>query len=270
MDLASRYLSQKLIISGNRVELIKYQRPLAVDKSGRVRKEIREAQERRFDSIYRSRRNLRQIIWANLTPYTKMLSLTCAQTCLDKDDFERKLQTFVQAMKRKGFTLRYVYVLEHQKERGLKEGNEGSWHAHYIIFNNEKIPLDVLNSCWKYGTTDIRILNGLRSHGDNEKINSVAAYCSKYITKENIQEFGSHVYRCSLGLARPVEIPLYFHRIYNDNGTYFDTEVDNPYFRNLVKYFSPEYSSTREFSYSINNDTVTNSIEYMQGCFNNE
>lgn len=266
MDYASKYLSQKLIISGTRVELVKYEKPLAVDKSGRVRKEIQEAEERRFDNLYRSRCNVRRIIWSNLTPYTKMLTLTCAQTCLDKDDFERKLQTFVQAMKRKGFKLRYLYVLEHQKSRGVKEGNEGSWHAHFIIFNNEKIPLDVLNSCWKHGNTDIRVLDGLRAHGSNELINSVAAYCSKYITKENSQEFNTHVFRCSKGLDRPIEIPLYFHRVYRENGSYFDTELQNPDFHKMVNQFRPDYQSTREFSYLINNDTVTNSIEYAQGC----
>ena len=64
---------------------------------------------------------------------------------LDVKQFRRDWQTFVQAMRRKGHDLRYLYVIERQKQRGLKEGNEGTIHAHVIVFNDEFIPMESLH-----------------------------------------------------------------------------------------------------------------------------
>lgn len=163
--------------------------------------------DKREDNLARSRQSARRIIWCNLTPYTKFLTLTCKNTCLDLKPFQRKLQTFFQAMTRKGYKLSYLYVLERQLKRGKKEGNAGSWHAHVVVFNNEKIPLKVLKSCWKHGRTEIKILNGLRCR-DSEKIKDVGAYVCKYITKDTALELGSKCFRCSKGLKRPLEVDL--------------------------------------------------------------
>lgn len=163
--------------------------------------------EKRSDNLARARQSVRRIIWCNITPHTKFLTLTCSDTCLELKAFQRKLQTFFQAMTRKNYKLSYLYVLERQLERGKKEGNAGSWHAHIVVFNDEKIPLDVLNSCWKHGYTDIKILNGLRCR-DSEKIKDVGAYVCKYITKDTALELGAKCFRCSKGLKRPLEVNL--------------------------------------------------------------
>lgn len=208
----NRYILQKVVISGNHVEFYKYRMPVLCEfeKKQNLLKVPSSEQgtgEKRADNLARARQSVRRLIWCNLTPHTKFLTLTCSNTCLDLKAFQRKLQTFFQGMTRKGYKLIYLYVLERQLERGEKEGNAGSWHAHIVVFNDEKIPLDVLNSCWKHGYTDIKILNGLRCR-DSEKIKDVGAYVCKYITKDTALELGSKCFRCSKGLKRPLEVNL--------------------------------------------------------------
>lgn len=204
-----RYVLQKVVISGNHVEFYKYSIPVRCEfEKGISLYPCKEGTgEKREDNLSRARQNVRRVIWCNLTPHTKFLTLTCTDTCLDLKVFMRHMQTFFQAMKRNGYELRYLYVLERQLERGEKEGNAGSWHAHIIVFNDEKIPLDVLKKCWKYGRSEIKILHGLRVK-DNEKIRDIGAYVCKYITKDSVLELGARSYRCSKGLKRPLEIDL--------------------------------------------------------------
>lgn len=208
----NRYILQKAVISGNHVEFYKYSMPVLCEFEKRenllkVSDNEQGTGDKRADNLARSRQSVRRIIWCNITPHTKFLTLTCEKTCTDLKSFQRKLQTFFQAMTRKGYKLRYLYVLERQLKRGMKEGNAGSWHAHIVVFNDEKIPLDVLKICWKHGRAEIKILNGLRC-GDDEKINDVGAYVCKYITKEASLELGMQCYRCSNGLKRPLEVNL--------------------------------------------------------------
>lgn len=206
----NRYILQKAVISGNHVELYKYSMPVLCEFEKQTNPKVTKEQktgEKREDNLSRARQTVRRLIWCNITPHTKFLTLTCKDTCTDVKAFQRKMQTFFQAMTRKGYKLRYLYVLERQQKRGVKEGNSGTWHAHVVVFNNEKIPLNILKSCWNHGRTEIKMLNGLRVK-DDEKIKDVGAYVCKYITKEAALEFGSNVYRCSKGLHRPYEVNL--------------------------------------------------------------
>ena len=209
-DVCNRYILKKIVISGNHVEYYKYSMPIKCDFDKITNPKVLDTEkptEKRADNLSRARQTVRRLIWCNLTPHTKFLTLTCEEACTDVKIFQRKMQTFFQAMTRKGFKLRYLYVLERQEKRGLKEGNLGSWHAHIVVFNDEKIPLDILKSAWKHGRSEIKILNGLRQK-DEEKINDVGAYVCKYITKDASLELGSNVYRCSKGLHRPYIVDL--------------------------------------------------------------
>ena len=122
-------------------------------------------------NLKRAQQNVRDIINANILPHSKFLTLTCKDNILEYSKIKRMFTTFVQAMKREGFTLRYLGVLEHQKARGLKNNDEGALHIHLIVFNDEFIPFEIINKHWN-GYTDIHILNGLRVK-DNQKINKL-------------------------------------------------------------------------------------------------
>lgn len=162
---------------------------------------------KRLDNLKRARDTVSAYVYTNLTSHTKFLTLTTKETILDVPVFQRKLQTFFQAMKRKGYDLDYLYVYERQKKRGLKEGNKGCLHVHCIIFNDEYIDMSVLKKCWPHGRVELKILDGLRCQNDqvsSELINNPASYVCKYITKESVAEWNEKVFRTSKGLKKPV------------------------------------------------------------------
>lgn len=212
-DTTNLYSAGKVYATQNTILVKKYNYPYKLGKrEHKVEKNPnRENFEKREDNLFRARTKVKNVINSNLSPHTKFLTLTTQNTVLDEKLFRRKLTTFFQAMKRENYSLRYLYVLERQKERGKKEGNEGSFHAHIIIFNDEYIPYEIINKHWK-GNTDIHILDGLK-YDDNEKINSVADYVCKYITKENLNDFNKHCYFTSNNLIKPLEFSLPIYKV---------------------------------------------------------
>lgn len=265
MQSVNTYISKKYIVSGNKVESYDYSVPIKCDfkRDFKVIKGTKKEEGKREDNLSRARANLKRTIWANMTPHTKFLTLTCADICLDKKVFMRRFQTFLQQMSRHGYKLRYVYVLERQLERGKKEGNEGTIHAHLVVFNDEKIPLDILNSCWHYGDTDIHVLNQLRKNG--EKVRDIGCYVSKYITKEANQEWGSRCYNCSKGLCRAVEIPVKI--MGNDEiGTIYDDNIDlNLLAKNVESLMTVTYKDSFMCIYNIADTPIYQIIDYQQG-----
>ena len=131
---------EKLVISGNTVEYFRYRRPIPVEKfSGTpdpFKQYYRNFDEtgKRQDNIFAARANLRRTIWANVTPYSKFVTLTYKDAVLDVDTVFYDLKQFFKRLNRAGYKYPYLYVLERQKERGKKEGNAGSWHVHCIFF----------------------------------------------------------------------------------------------------------------------------------------
>ena len=200
---------KKFIFCGDYCILKEYSMPyvLGEHKEHNFRNFDNTDREKRIDNLKRARDRVAALVYANLTPHTKFLTLTTKECILDVPVFQRKLQTFLQAMKRNGYDLNYLYVYERQKKRGLKEGNIGALHVHMIIFNDEKIDLNILKKCWHYGNIDIHMLDGLRKGGNaSELIRNPAAYVCKYITKESVAEWNEKTYRTSKGLKKPVEI----------------------------------------------------------------
>lgn len=223
---AIKYTSGKLVVSGEKLELKQYYTPINCDtRDYEIKKDKNSGNEKRLDNLLRARQNVRQIVWCNVTPHTKFLTLTTSDIVLDKKIFKRRLTTFIQAMKREGYKLRYLGVLERQVERGKKEGNIGSIHAHLIIFNDEFIPFEIINKHWN-GMTDIKVLNGLK-YDNNEKIRDIGAYVCKYITKESCQEWGSQSFFCSNGLKRPYSIQQIVYK--NELGEYLCTDTNNKF-----------------------------------------
>lgn len=204
--MAEDYIRFRVVRSGDRVELIEYDSPVkcGVERGFVQKKKSKEeldgTEEKREDNLYRARQAIRRIIWSNLGKYTKFLTLTYKITCLDVSKVRNDLATFFKGMKRAGYNLKYLYVLEHQKERGEKEGNEGSLHVHIVLFHDAYIPWQTIKRYWKHGSIDIHPLRSVKN---------VGAYVCKYITKENLADFGSHTYACSKGLKRPKDSCFY-------------------------------------------------------------
>lgn len=135
------YITDKIVLSGAKIEKTSYSVPIMCDfeREHTPQRNAANAENgKRDDNLARARQTVRRIIWQNMTPHTKFLTLTCADICLDKKVFCRRLTTFFQSMNRQGYKLKYLYVLERQLERGKKEGNAGTIHAHIVVFNDEK------------------------------------------------------------------------------------------------------------------------------------
>lgn len=204
----SVHMISKVVRSGDVVEVYSYSSAIEVGQERGydiVRRDGTTVDDddhetRREDSMFRSRQAIRRLIWCNQGQYTKFVTLTYAETVLEVKKVRRDITTFVQAMRRRGYDMRYLYVLEHQTARGLREGNEGCWHVHMVLFIDRYIPKADIEMCWRHGWVDITAIDCVRNLG---------AYVCKYITKDNTAEFGAHVYECSQGLKRPVEERIY-------------------------------------------------------------
>lgn len=194
----------KVVVSGDIVEVIEYSSPVpcCFERETKIERKEQNTEEiqKREDNLYRARKNIRHIIWSNQTKYTKFVTLTYAETVLDTKKVQRDITTFVQSMRRMDYDMKYLYVLENQRARGEKEGNDGCLHVHMLIFLDKYIKLEDLNKAWKHGQTDIQVIDDIQNLG---------AYVCKYITKDNMAKYGKRTYACSKGLKRPTEERFY-------------------------------------------------------------
>lgn len=178
-----RFYNKKVVISGNNCQVYDYDKPLRVNY-GTNRKDYTKNQviealndKQLNKSLNRTRNNIKNLIDCNVNQFSKFITLTYAKTELNRDKVLHDLNLFTKRFKYYyKENLRYVGVLEHQKERGKKEGNEGSYHFHLIVFNDLKIDLNLLDTkIWKYGSCNTRKVDS----SDN-----LGRYLMKYITKE--------------------------------------------------------------------------------------
>ncbi|MEE1321081.1 MAG: hypothetical protein UHM85_06050 [Acutalibacteraceae bacterium] len=267
-------MHSKAFVAGTRVEHYKYLSPIRCGYSRGYRIERRQVlQDKRSANLLRAQRTVRQIIWANIGNYTKFLTLTYRDTVLDFETFKYNFAAFKKSMSRKGYKLQYLYVLERQKERGEKEGNEGCLHCHLVVFNDEYIPYQTIREAWHYGNIDIHVLKGVRyqdNHKSHEKINDLAAYVSKYITKDTVALPGNRCFSCSVGLNRP---DTYRDECYMWNVPYGREGIDNPDTASLFERL--EYSTKFKFtvsstwSYVSNGEEKHNTLIYRQGVLEN-
>lgn len=264
--LAKTFVTEKCVISGQFIEFYKYQLPIKCDyarKHSVFKLKVPEDEkfEKREDNLSRARQTVRRIIWCNVTPHTKFMTLTVKENITDVKEFRRMFTTFLQAMKRNGFDLDYLCVLERQKR--------GAIHAHCVVFNDEKIPLKILKKCWHYGRSEIKILNGLKYKTD-EKIVDVGAYVCKYITKEAISEWGSRSYNCSKGLKRPIDISLKQFGDY-DIGLFEDPQdVHRIVVEQLLRQSNWNYCDTKTILLDRSDIPIIQTIDYFQGTLKGE
>ncbi len=237
----------KVVVSGDIVEVFEYRIPISVEKRDyEIIRNSLENFEKRDNNLRRARSDIRRYIWQNITPYSKFITLTYAKTELDYNKLIDDFKLFIKNMKNNGYKdLKYLYVTEHQKERGKKEGNEGSLHIHCVLFYDDYIPFEVINKCWGKGGTDIHKIDDL----DN-----VGAYVCKYLTKEEILLAEKNCYHISRGLKKPVEI---CHDGYISDPDFLKDVLDK------INYY---YVNSSDYSYtSCDGSTFNNSIIYKQG-----
>lgn len=243
----------KVVVSGDIVEMYFYKVPIVCGNKRKhdIVKNSSDEQEKRKDNLYRARQNIRRIVWSNQSKYTKFVTLTYAQTTLDIKKVRRDITTFVQGMRRCGYDMKYLYVLENQKERGKKEHNNGSIHVHMLLFIDKYIPKEDLAKCWKHGFIGIEKIDNVRNLG---------AYVCKYITKDNLAEFGKRCYSCSIGLDRPSDERFYTWG-FSDSVTELRFQPED-----VLRSIDVSYSATMNSDFfDLNGDPVNQSVRYYQG-----
>lgn len=246
----SKQRLDKLIICGNYVEYIRYVTPISLEKRNhKVNKNKDKFEGKRFDNLSRARQTIRHLIWCNQGQYTKFVTLTYANAEFDIDKADYDFKQFIKKLRRRGYECPYLWISEHQKERGLKEGNEGSLHIHAVIFTDKYIPYDDINKCWGLGNTDIHSIKSIRNLG---------AYVCKYLTKEEFEQYHKHSYHVSRGLKRP--------EIFATDGyvgDYLKKELPG-----LFDNIDIIYSGTSSYRYVEPDGTIhENSFIYQQGKF---
>jgi len=240
---------EKIIISGNVIEYLRYLIPISVEpREHEIHKNEETSKGKRLDNLTRARAEIRRTIWCNQTEYTKFVTLTYAETNLDNDSVQYDFKQFIKKLRRRGYTLPYLYVTEHQKERGVKEGNEGSLHIHALLFTDTFIPASDIDECWGLGRTEIKAI---------KDINNLGAYVCKYLTKEEITAYHKHSYHLSRGLKKP--------EILTTDGYIGDY---GEMYSNILKYTDFKMTDISSFSFSApDGRLIENSIIYQQGVF---
>lgn len=269
--VAETYMQGRMFVSGTTVESYTYSKPIryGFEREYEIKRKP-EPGEKRSDNLLRAQRIVRQIVWANLSRYTKFLTLTYADTVLDVATFKLNFDAFRKGMSRRGYKMRYLYVLERQKDRGVREGNEGCLHCHIVLFNDEYIPYKDILDCWKYGSIDIHVLKGCKyedNHRSAEKINDLAAYVSKYITKDCVALPGNKTYACSLGLERAT---LYRDYCYMwDTGHGLDGvpyAESSAFIESIESITAFKFSVSAKWNYTDSDGKIcANSLVYKQG-----
>lgn len=238
---------EKIVISGNVIEYYRYLKPLNVEPREHDIEKCKETSEGKRDrNLYRARADLRRAIWCNTTDYTKFVTLTYKDTVLDQDQVLYDWKQFIKNLRRKGYKVPYIYITEHQKKRGLKEGNEGCLHIHAVLFTDDFISADVINACWGKGRTEIKALRSIKNLG---------AYVCKYLTKEEFDLYHKHSYHLSRGLKKP--------EVLTTDG-YIGQWRDM--YSNIHENTKVTYSNATEFVYAGADGSIqSNTILYEQG-----
>jgi len=208
----------KIIITKNRVRVIKSSRPMEKDYKVDIgtRDYFKTKDGDKSDYSYkRAKDNLFLTADCNINKWSKFLTLTFKEITLDYKDAQKKFNQFTRQFKRIfGENLKYTKISERQKKRGLKENNQGSWHFHLLVYNSQKIEFDKLKKCWSYGSIDIKNVNKLKRNWIDLPI-----YFTKYFTKEKGEiALNDNLVSHSQGLKKP-------KIIYQDYETPFDNWV---------------------------------------------
>lgn len=243
----------KVVVSGDMVEMYFYKIPIKCGnkRNYEIVKNSSDEKVKRDGNLYRARQNIRRIVWSNQSKYTKFVTLTYADTVLDIKKVRRDITTFVQSMRRLNYDMKYLYVLENQKERGKKENNDGCIHVHILIFIDKFIKLEDLRKSWKHGFVGIEKIDDVRNLG---------AYVCKYITKDNLADFGKRCYSCSIGLERPSDERFYTWG-FSDSVTELRFQPEQ-----VLNSIDVTYSSTINCDFfNSNGEPVNQSVNYYQG-----
>ena len=185
------YSDKKAIVSGDIIEIINYEYGNCYNFEGVATGKKSSGNKKLEYNVDRVKKKLRRLINSNVTGNDLFVTLTYADNMCDVDKGKKDFKVFIKAMKRKGFNLKYVYVVEFQKR--------GAVHFHVILFGCGYIDSNFLSDVWKKGFVKINRIND---------VDNVGSYVVKYMGKDIIDDrlVGKDLYGRSRGLKESVEI----------------------------------------------------------------
>lgn len=192
---------RKLVISGNVVELLQYEKPI-VRGENRKRKgragqtdtteDIKASNRQK--TAFRSKQRVRRLANTNFAgKNAKFVTLTYAENKTSVSaadhDFKTCIQRLTYYANKNGEEFKYIAVREFQER--------GAVHYH-MLCNLPYTENKVLADIWGHGFVNIQSV---------KDIDNVGAYITKYMTKDVEDERlrGRKSYLCSKDLAEPVE-----------------------------------------------------------------
>lgn len=202
------FISKKVIISGNIVEIYTYEKGYMKGGDGNNPNgrtggseslSDEEKKENREKVLSRARKTVRRLINANAGQYgseftSKFLTLTFSDHVTEIPEANHQLKLFIKRLNwdifssRKG-NVKYIAVPEFTKK--------GRIHYHIILFNVPYVKSTLLEKIWSNGFIKINKI----THVDN-----LGAYVCKYMTKDVQGLQGYKSYLPSQGLFKPTEI----------------------------------------------------------------
>lgn len=156
----------------------------------KMRETEKYKKERSERSIRRARKNIQDILNANLDDRSYFLTLTFAENL---QDYEKANARFNYYIRQKNKGIKYLAIKEHQQR--------GAIHYHLIVFDIEKQALENLVSSWTYGFTHLKKITNKYSW-------SISNYLTKYFVKEKNQlvKAGYRIFTKSNNLQKPLII----------------------------------------------------------------
>lgn len=203
-DKLVRFSNKRLFISGNVVELYEYEKPYSYNWLSYEKKPSGKEKEKREDSVFRSRKKIRRIIFANANQYGYkpiFITFTFKDNVTSIATSNRYWATYIKKMKYKfGKNLKYITVIEFQNKRAKKYNQQATIHYHTLFFNLPYIKniKGEFSKIWPYGWVKIKTIKHVRSLG---------AYVSKYLQKEVMDNrlIGNKAFFSSRGLKPSLE-----------------------------------------------------------------
>ena len=188
-------------------------------------KELEKREERVRFSLKRTRTKIYWIIKAN-PDLTKFVTLTFEENILDVKKANRLFSLFIERLNYKYPNTKHFAVIEFQIKRGLKNGDGGTVHYHFLC-NLPYINVNSLAKIWGHGFVEIHKIKNVKSIG---------AYVAKYLTKEAFEGrmFRKRKYFYSKkNINLPIEI--YDHKIQDKIIEQYNLDIDEDTFKEIYE-----------------------------------
>lgn len=188
-------LTQKLVISGNIVELFSFIKPKGIRKKtsqGAIKRYFVNNSSIRLDNVFRTKSRFKRLVRSN-PDMVKFITLTFAENQTDLTYANKYFNLFIKRFTALYPNFKYIAVPEFQKR--------GAVHYHLLSNIATFIKNEDLADIWGAGFVSVKNLRKL-------KVNRIDLYMVKYLTKDiDNRLFGRRKFLYSRNVSKPLVLP---------------------------------------------------------------